>query len=71
MSGIGYLLTGRAAKKLIDEKPLEKMVRVDYFFAAMYDKHFDDIKAHFRNGTVKAFTANPGPDLNLLLVHII
>ena len=36
---IGYLLRGRAAKILIDEEPLKKLVPVDEYLPIMYGAH--------------------------------
>ena len=36
---IGYLLRGRAAKILLDEEPLKKLVPVDEYLPIMYGAH--------------------------------
>ena len=36
---IGYLLRGRAAKVLLDEEPLKKLVPVDEYLPIMYGAH--------------------------------
>jgi len=36
---LGYALTLRGAKKLLDAKPLEKLVPVDEYLPIMFDKH--------------------------------
>lgn len=36
---LGYALTLRGAKKLLDAKPFEKLVPVDEYFPIMFDRH--------------------------------
>lgn len=61
---IGYMLTGKAAKILVDEKPLTKMVPVDEYLPIMYGAHKEDrYNRYFKNRVLKAFSANP------LLIH--
>ena len=36
---IGYILSGRAAMKLVQGEPLKKMVPVDHYLPIMFDKY--------------------------------
>jgi collagen beta-1,O-galactosyltransferase len=36
---LGYAITLRGAKKLLDAKPLEKLVPVDEYLPIMFDRH--------------------------------
>lgn len=36
---VGYMLSAKGAKKLIDAKPLESLIPVDEYLPIMYDKH--------------------------------
>lgn len=36
---LGYLLSGRGAKKLLNADPLQKLLPVDEFLPIMFDKH--------------------------------
>ena len=36
---LGYLLSRRGAVKLLEAKPLEKMLPVDEYFPIMYNRH--------------------------------
>ena len=36
---IGYILSGRAATKLVQGEPLKKMVPVDHYLPIMFDKY--------------------------------
>lgn len=57
---IGYLLRGRAAKILLDEEPLKKLVPVDEYLPIMYGAHKESKYAkHFKNKNLKAFSADP------------
>ena len=57
---IGYIIKGKAAKILIDENPLEKMVPVDEYLPIMYGAHKEGRYAqYFNNKVLKAFSANP------------
>lgn len=61
---LGYLLSERGAKKLLQADPLSKMLPVDEFLPIMFDQHPNDTwKAHFSNRNLLAFSASP------LLVH--
>ena len=54
------MLTGRAAKILVDEKPLTKMVPVDEYLPIMYGAHKEDrYNKYFKNRNLKAFSAHP------------
>ena len=54
------MLTGRAAKILVDEKPLTKMVPVDEYLPIMYGAHKEwKYNKHFKNRNLKAFSASP------------
>ena len=44
---IGYILKGKAARVLIDEKPLEKMVPVDEYLPIMYGAHKESAYSRF------------------------
>ena len=51
---------GSAARTLIDEKPLEKLVPVDEYLPIMYGAHKESKYAkHFGNKSLKAFSAEP------------
>ena len=44
---IGYILKGKAARVLIDERPLEKMVPVDEYLPIMYGAHKESRYSRF------------------------
>ncbi|KAI5640341.1 glycosyltransferase family 25 (LPS biosynthesis protein) domain-containing protein [Phthorimaea operculella] len=57
---IGYILTNAGARKLIDAKPLEKLLPVDEFLPIMFDKHPNDTwKSFFPIRNLKALSASP------------
>lgn len=57
---LGYMLTNRGAKKLIDEKPLSKIVPVDEYLPIMYDKHPNDKwKSFYQNRNLLAYSVHP------------
>ena len=57
---LGYMLSHRGAEKLINEKPLGKMVPVDEYLPIMYDKHPNMTwKSHYSNRNLLAFSVHP------------
>ena len=36
---LGYILSGRGAKKLLEQKPLDNMIPVDEYLPILFDKH--------------------------------
>lgn len=61
---LAYLLNIRGAKKLLEEKPLGKMVPVDEYLPIMYDRHPNTTwKSNFHKRNLKAYSVHP------LLVH--
>ena len=36
---LGYMLSSRGARKLINQKPLQKMIPIDEFLPIMFDQH--------------------------------
>ncbi|XP_040583666.1 glycosyltransferase 25 family member [Lepeophtheirus salmonis] len=61
---LSYIITFDGAKKLLEEKPLGKMVPVDEYLPIMYDRHPNQTwKNNFKNRNLKALSAHP------LLVH--
>lgn len=61
---LGYLISERGARKLLDAKPLDNVLPVDEFLPIMFDQHpNDNWKAHFPVRNVQAYSAAP------LLVH--
>ena len=57
---LGYMLTHRGAKKLLNEKPLNKMVPVDEYLPIMYDRHPNITwKSHYANRNLIAFSVHP------------
>jgi collagen beta-1,O-galactosyltransferase len=57
---LGYIISGKAAKILVDEKPLSKMVPVDEYLPIMYGAHKEDkYNRYFNNRILKAFSAEP------------
>ncbi|XP_049884611.1 glycosyltransferase 25 family member [Pectinophora gossypiella] len=61
---LGYILNQSGAQKLINAKPLEKMLPVDEFLPIMFNEHPNDTwKSYFPNRDLKALSAAP------LLVH--
>jgi len=61
---LSYILTKAGAVKLLEEKPLGKMVPVDEYLPIMYDRHPNATwKSHYNNRNLKALSVEP------LLVH--
>ncbi|XP_058460846.1 glycosyltransferase 25 family member isoform X2 [Malaya genurostris] len=57
---LGYLVSLKGAKKLLEEKPLEKLVPVDEYIPIMFDNHPNDSWArHFNNRNLIAWSAAP------------
>ena len=57
---IGYILSGRAAQILVQERPLSKIVPVDEYLPIMYGAHKEDAyNQYFHNRVLRAFSANP------------
>ncbi|XP_078686961.1 procollagen galactosyltransferase 1-A-like isoform X1 [Branchiostoma floridae x Branchiostoma belcheri] len=57
---LGYMITWRGAKKLLDVKPLTKMIPVDEFLPMMFDDHPDTKYMYaFEPRDLKAFSAEP------------
>ncbi|XP_059055397.1 glycosyltransferase 25 family member [Achroia grisella] len=57
---LGYLISERGAKKLLDARPLTKVLPVDEFLPIMFDQHPNDTwKAHFPNRNLIALSAAP------------
>ncbi|XP_026761081.2 glycosyltransferase 25 family member [Galleria mellonella] len=57
---LGYLISERGARKLLDAQPLSKMLPVDEFLPIMFDQHPNDTwKAHFSNRNLVALSAAP------------
>lgn len=57
---VGYVLSLRGAKMLVDEKPLQKLLPVDEYLPIMYDHHpNDNWKSHFANRKLKAYAFQP------------
>lgn len=57
---LGYLISLKGAKKLMDEKPLQKLVPVDEYLPIMFDKHTNkEWKKEFPNRNLNAFSVSP------------
>ena len=57
---LGYMLSARGAQKLVDEKPLAKMVPVDEYLPLMYDRHPNQTwKSHYLNRNLLAYSVHP------------
>jgi collagen beta-1,O-galactosyltransferase len=57
---LGYVITLTGAKKLIDAKPLSKMLPVDEFLPIMFDKHPNSTwKSFYEPRNLVAFSAAP------------
>ena len=57
---LGYMLTNQGARKLVNEKPLLKMVPVDEYLPIMYDKHpQEDWKGFYKDRSLKAYSVHP------------
>ncbi|KAK5980288.1 LPS glycosyltransferase [Trichostrongylus colubriformis] len=57
---LGYLLSAEGARRLIDAKPLEKLLPVDEYFPIMFNKHPNkEWASHFPVRNLRAFTLYP------------
>lgn len=57
---LGYALSNNGARKLLEGKPMEKMMALDEYIPIMYDSHpFNEWKNHFSNRNLKAYTVYP------------
>jgi collagen beta-1,O-galactosyltransferase len=57
---VGYALSLRGARMLVNEKPLEKILPVDEYLPIMYDHHPNESwKSHFINRKLKAYAFHP------------
>lgn len=57
---VGYVLSLRGAKMLVDEKPLQKLIPVDEYLPIMYDHHPNDKwKSYFQHRNLKAYAFQP------------
>ncbi|NP_001088623.1 procollagen galactosyltransferase 1-B precursor [Xenopus laevis] len=57
---LGYLISLRGARKLLNAEPLGKMLPVDEFLPVMYDKHpISDYSSHFSTRDLRAFSVEP------------
>ncbi|CAF0983297.1 unnamed protein product [Rotaria sp. Silwood1] len=57
---VGYALSLRGARLLVDENPLQKILPVDEYLPIMYDHHPNESwKSHFRNRKLKAYAFYP------------
>ncbi|CAH2104064.1 unnamed protein product [Euphydryas editha] len=57
---VGYVITYRGAKKLLEAKPLQKLLPVDEFIPILFDSHPNSTwKSYFPVRNLKALSANP------------
>lgn len=57
---LGYLISLQGAKKLLEEKPLEKLVPVDEYIPIMFNNHPNESWVnHFKNRNLVAWSAAP------------
>lgn len=57
---LGYILSNSGAKKLINAKPLDKLIPVDEYFPILFDRHpRTNWKNHFSNRNLIALSASP------------
>ncbi|XP_063172246.1 inactive glycosyltransferase 25 family member 3 [Candoia aspera] len=57
---LAYVLSRRGAQKLVEARPLSKILPVDEFLPIMYDKHpNEDYKKHFSGRDLRAFSILP------------
>lgn len=57
---VGYVLSLRGARLLVDEKPLQKILPVDEYLPIMFDHHPNESwKSHFANRKLKAYAFHP------------
>ena len=71
---LGYILTNRGAHKLLDGKPLSRMVPVDEYLPIMYNRHPNkDWHKYFpnRNLIVSFMLSSQVPMLILTIISIL
>lgn len=57
---LGYMMSKKGAEKLVNEKPLKKMVPVDEYLPIMYDRHPNQTwKSHYLKRDLVAFSVHP------------
>lgn len=57
---VGYALSLRGARMLVDENPLQKILPVDEYLPIMFDRHPNESwKSHFTNRKLKAYAFHP------------
>jgi collagen beta-1,O-galactosyltransferase len=57
---VGYVLSLRGARMLVEEKPLQKILPVDEYLPIMYDRHpIETWKSHFNQRKLKAYAFQP------------
>ncbi|KAK6627014.1 hypothetical protein RUM44_009491 [Polyplax serrata] len=57
---LGYLLTNEGARKLLEQKPLKKLIPVDEYIPILFDKHPEEKwKQYFEKRNLLAFSAAP------------
>ncbi|XP_015272001.1 PREDICTED: procollagen galactosyltransferase 1 isoform X1 [Gekko japonicus] len=57
---LAYVISLQGARKLLDAKPLSKMLPVDEFLPVMFDKHpVTEYMEHFENRNLLAFSVEP------------
>ncbi|CAF2818058.1 unnamed protein product [Rotaria sp. Silwood2] len=57
---VGYALSLRGARMLVDENPIQKILPVDEYLPIMYDHHPNTSwKSHFHNRKLKAYAFHP------------
>lgn len=57
---LGYLISLKGARKLLEEKPLQKLVPVDEYLPIMFDKHTnEEWKKEFKQRNLNAFSVAP------------
>ncbi|RWS13354.1 glycosyltransferase 25 family member-like protein [Dinothrombium tinctorium] len=57
---LGYLITQRGAQKLLDARPLEKLLPVDEFLPIMYNRHpCEEWKSYFSLRNLNALSVEP------------
>ncbi|KAH0628959.1 hypothetical protein JD844_010627 [Phrynosoma platyrhinos] len=57
---LAYIISLQGAKKLLEAKPLSKMLPVDEFLPVMFDKHpVSEYMEHFENRNLLAFSVEP------------
>ena len=57
---VGYVLSLRGARMLVNENPLQKILPVDEYLPIMYDHHPNEgWKSHFNHRDLKAYAFHP------------